>query len=446
MTKTLTVRSLNDPEITTFHQGKTYRFNSGLCKMPANIALRIVQNNANYVIDSGSADKPSVLEPFNPKTWTQDYKKIIFDAPSGFANGYGKAAMMLAQGLIEEGIDLHVINSHWATNSKKHMPEIVEQAMDKGETELDSFYVKLFPANEFKNVVAERFIGFSMLEASHVGQPWVDAINANCEALVVPCEQNRNMFRNSGVLKDIGVVGLGIDPELFPYKKRELDKQDFVFGIMGTLTYRKGVDILMEAFRIAFGDNENVRLYIKTRDINGKAFNYYLNKEQIKGNDPQIVLNTSVMSPDQLVKDFFHKIDCFVFPTRGEGFGLPPLEAMATGLPVIATNWSGPAEYMRHNHSYPLSCNMVPVPYDEGLDGNGRKINKDFRGYPPEIYNPKMHWAEVDPEELAEKMVDVYENQEKAIRKGQRAAKYVRNNWSHRHAACRLIDFLDKIA
>jgi glycosyltransferase involved in cell wall biosynthesis len=44
----------------------------------------------------------------------------------------------------------------------------------------------------------------------------------------------------------------------------------------------------------------------------------------------------------------------FVLPSRGEGWGRPHTEAMAMGLPVIATNWSGPTEYMTEHNSYPL--------------------------------------------------------------------------------------------
>ena len=35
-----------------------------------------------------------------------------------------------------------------------------------------------------------------------------------------------------------------------------------------------------------------------------------------------------------------------VLPSRGEGWGRPHAEAMAMGLPVIATNWSGPTAFM----------------------------------------------------------------------------------------------------
>lgn len=47
-----------------------------------------------------------------------------------------------------------------------------------------------------------------------------------------------------------------------------------------------------------------------------------------------------------------HKSDnAFVLPTRGEGWGRPVLDAMAMSLPVIATNWSGPTEYMTEKNS-----------------------------------------------------------------------------------------------
>ncbi|GLC73421.1 hypothetical protein PLESTF_001373600 [Pleodorina starrii] len=57
--------------------------------------------------------------------------------------------------------------------------------------------------------------------------------------------------------------------------------------------------------------------------------------------------------------------DAFVLPTRGEGWGLPILEAMSLGLPVIATNWSGPTAYMDEQVGYPLSYSLEAVPPTE---------------------------------------------------------------------------------
>jgi glycosyltransferase involved in cell wall biosynthesis len=54
-------------------------------------------------------------------------------------------------------------------------------------------------------------------------------------------------------------------------------------------------------------------------------------------------------------------VDCFVLPTRGEGWGLPIFEAMAMGLPVIATNWSGQVDFMNENNAFPIRVDkLVP--------------------------------------------------------------------------------------
>jgi glycosyltransferase involved in cell wall biosynthesis len=68
-------------------------------------------------------------------------------------------------------------------------------------------------------------------------------------------------------------------------------------------------------------------------------------------------------SREELRNAYAHA-DAFVLPTRGEGWGLPIVEAMAMAMPVIATNWSGPAAYLTEENSYPVPYTLV-----ETVDG-----------------------------------------------------------------------------
>ena len=116
----------------------------------------------------------------------------------------------------------------------------------------------------------------------------------------------------------------------------------------------------------------------------------------------------------ELMSNFFKKVDCFVFPTRGEGFGLTPLEAMATGMPAIVTNWSGPCEYMNSDVGWLLDYTLVPA--------------KDFT---ETVYKEECgNWAEPSFDQLVQIMRYAYEHRDEVKQKGKAAAKYVRENWT----------------
>jgi glycosyltransferase involved in cell wall biosynthesis len=87
----------------------------------------------------------------------------------------------------------------------------------------------------------------------------------------------------------------------------------------------------------------------------------------------------------------------FVLPTRGEGWGLPMVEAMSMSLPVIATNFSGPTAYMTEDKAFPLSYEL--------LEGSGM--------------------AEPSRDHLVQLLLFVYNNRDEALGKARRGRAYV---------------------
>ncbi|GIM11674.1 hypothetical protein Vretimale_15181 [Volvox reticuliferus] len=122
-------------------------------------------------------------------------------------------------------------------------------------------------------------------------------------------------------------------------------------------------------------DKSDVVLYLLTKPFLPKASGAGLAehvRKWARDAQPELDLNqvprVYVMDGHVPRKDYVAMLaaaDAFVLATRGEGWGLPILEAMSLGLPVIATNWSGPTAYLDERVGYPLSYSLKPVPSTE---------------------------------------------------------------------------------
>ena len=84
---------------------------------------------------------------------------------------------------------------------------------------------------------------------------------------------------------------------------------------------------------------------------------------------PRVTVLDSELPLRDLPK-LYKAADAFVLPSRGEGWGRPHVEAMAMGLPVIATNWSGPTAYLDNTVGYPLKYTLQPVDASLNLPGH----------------------------------------------------------------------------
>jgi Predicted glycosyltransferases len=271
-------------------------------------------------------------------------------------------------------------------------------------------------------------IGYTMLETTGIPKEWVKQANEMNE-IWVPSQFNVETFVNSGVKTPIHVIPLGVDINFFNPRIKSYKKHNkFTFLSIFEWGERKAPEKLLRAFASEFGRNEDVVLICKVIN-NDSSINVEneISKLNLPDDSPEIIFLYNQNIPGYQMGTLYKSADCFVLPTRGEGWGMPILEAMACGIPTIATGWSSQLDFINDNNGYLLKT--------KGLI--------DAKAKCP--YYDGFKWADPDEEHLMYLMRHVYENREEAIKKGNIAAEEVAEKWTWEMAAKKIITRLNQI-
>lgn len=198
---------------------------------------------------------------------------------------------------------------------------------------------------DFSKHPGERLVIVQPWEFGAVPVEWVEQIRSGVDELWVPSEFVRASFVAGGVPPDrVRVIPNGFDPAVFhpdapplplPTTKR------FRFLYVGGCIYRKGYDLLLKAYTEEFTSRDDVCLVIKDHAYYRSRLDDSLAGIRERSDAPEILYYYDNVPPDH-VAAFYTACDCLVHPFRGEGFGMPMLEAMACGRPLIVTD-AGPA-------------------------------------------------------------------------------------------------------
>jgi GT2 family glycosyltransferase/Tfp pilus assembly protein PilF len=256
-------------------------------------------------------------------------------------------------------------------------------------------------------------------EFGSLPQDWVNH-ERDADEFWVPSNYVRDVYIASGIAaQKVVVVPNGVDtkkfhPQVPPMKLAT--KKTFKFLFVGGTIGRKGPDLLLQAYLKNFTSTDDVCLVIK--DFGGKSvyagqtFEKQISAAQSIPNAPEILYLNEEILPDAL-PGLYTACHCFVLPYRGEGFGLPVLEAMACGLPVMVTAGGATDDFVRDEFGWRIAASHKIF----GREVSGMKLSGDG-------------WLlEPDLAALGQAMREAFTNPDKCRERGRLASKEAQENW-----------------
>lgn len=222
-------------------------------------------------------------------------------------------------------------------------------------------------------------IGYLPWESTKLREHWIAPMN-EVDEVWTPSPVIAEWFADEGVTTPIKVYEHGVEPLWSPVKRD--NKERFRMLHHGAEALRKGGNDTIQAFLQTFSDDDPATLVLK------------MQLDQFNLHDTErIQIRRQKMPIDELVA-LYQSCHLFVYPSWGEGFGLTPLQAMATGMPVLVTEgWA---------------------PYERFL-GSKNLIRSSLVESPWQIHHPGKMF-QPDRDDLMDKMRWHFENREDEAR------------------------------
>lgn len=301
-------------------------------------------------------------------------KSICVQGPANAYTGYGTHASAIAKGF-----------SRWGYKVSFKALGPVESTLPVEMVEVCTFpTVAIQPLTSPPEAKVDYW--FTMHESTRIPPAMFSRLRM-ARQVIVPSSWNAVCFSAQGLRQPLHVCPLGVDTFIFsPGESPAL----CTFGTAGNPTMssakRKNMGMSVKAFALAFPDEKDVRLRIKV-----------LPGTELFVDDARIEVQREQWSEVQMA-EWMRSLTAFVLPSRAEAWSLFSLQAMASGVPVIAAEFGGLMDYFSDSVGYPIDFKLEPA--DDGF------------------YAGVGLWADPSVASLVERMRQVYEDQAEARSKG----------------------------
>jgi len=327
----------------------------------------------------------------------------------------------LAKGLKRNGVDVSIAPVEYHYDKRSMMDWEIKEMINKPNDYWNRVVLRSCEGDHmYLMPPGKQRIAHTTGESDIINEDWILQLN-NVDKVLTTSTFFRNVIVQSGVKTPVFVLPNSVNLDLF---KREGNKipidglRELNFVSMFHFGERKAPDILIKAFCKAFTNKNDVSLTIHSLSMKqqleqrGIGVRNWISNLVGDRNDKPSILITSTYLEDALIPSLLRNFDVFVMPTRGEGFGLPPLEAAALGIPSIVTGYSGVLDIVDEDTGWLIDYELEDIPLQ----------------YLPYFQNYiGGRWAEPNEDHLVELFRYVYNNRDEVKKKGENAYKKAQN-------------------
>jgi len=338
--------------------------------------------------------------------------ELIVDGIAEGVSGFAVHLRDWVRHLVRYGVKVQI-----PSHRNSEYPEIVKLHGTNVEHPVKLYFLPGggFPPKNRKDMFT---IGYTVFETNEFPEYFRDNAE-NVDLLWTSSKFCYDRYVKVGIPREkIEIFPEGVDTELFnsmvpPLLKNREDS--FIFGNVCGWSERKGISVLLNAYLKEFEREENCVLFISggwyAKD-HAIAEVESIKKEIRKANFPEVILDWTDRS-DWEMPALFNSFDVLSYPSKGEGYCRPIVEAAACEIPVITTNAPPMSEVINESTGYMIDVEKVAT------EPRADWICDFYKGR--DFFHP-------DENDLRTKMRYVFEHYDEAKAKAKKGREFVKKN------------------
>ena len=268
--------------------------------------------------------------------------------------------------------------NHFLTYLPSIVPHLRKYQVENGKPK----HIIIFTVVEGTELITDEFFKNGIVDS-------IDKLKSQANLRIIPVSDYvkhtiETAINYNGLLEK--PIYHGIDERVyFSTKNPVLNRDSFIFLTVGTNRIRKNLVFLIESFLETFQNYSDklVKLVINTDILDGLP------------RHPKLIYIKDLSKKD--MGSLYRNSHAFVTATKCEGFGLPVLEAMACGTPVISPYHSGVMSICTHSEIFLVKSYIEKIPSD------------CYR----EISYSRGSWYSIDKDSLKHNLLEVFETNPK---------------------------------